>query len=117
MIGMWLIVWIEMSVCVRKIIRAVTILVNVETIKRRNIGWCIERQMEKFCIENYTFIWSIIKSDDSGNVGVGYVSVYQGVCIGRCIHHISTNDKGIRKFIHKDSQKCFIYYMLEDRYC
>ena len=103
MIGMRLVIRIVMFTCVSKIMGAISIHMNVEAIKGRNIIWCIERQMKKFRIENYTLIWGIIKSDDSGNFGVGLASIYQSVCVGRCIHHMSTNGKGIRKYIHKDS--------------
>lgn len=82
MIGMRLVIWIEVSPCVGKIVGAISMFMNVESVKRRNIVWCIERQMKKFCIENYTFVRGVIKSDDSGNVRVGGASVYHSVCIG-----------------------------------
>lgn len=103
MIWMRLVIRIVMSTCVSKIMGAISIHMNVEAIEGRNIIWRIERQMKKFRIENYTFIWCIIKSDDSRNVGVGLASVYQSVCIGRCIHYMLTNGKRIRKYIHIDS--------------
>lgn len=106
--GMRLIIWIIVSACVGKTMGAISMLMNMEAIKGRNVGWSIEGQMEKFRIDNDTFIWGIIKLDDSGNVGVGRASVYQSVCVGRCIRHILTNGKWIRKFIHKNPKKCFI---------
>lgn len=106
--GMRLVIWIIVSACVGKTVGAISMLMNVKAIKGRNVGWCIERQMEKFRIDNDTFIWGIIKLDDSRNVGVGWASVYQSVCVGRCIRHILTNGKWIRKFIHKNPKKCFI---------
>ena len=71
MIGMRLVIGIVVSTCVVKIMGAIAKLVNVKAVKGRNIGWCIEGQMEKFRIENDTFIGGIIKPDDSGNVRVG----------------------------------------------
>ena len=71
MIGMRLIVGIVVSTCACEIMGAISKLVNVKAVKGRNIGWCIEGQMEKFRIENDTFIGGIIKPDDSGNVRVG----------------------------------------------
>ena len=70
MIGMRLIVGIVVSACACEIMGAISKLVNVKAVKGRNIGWCIEGQMEKFRIENDTFIGGIIKPDDSGNIGV-----------------------------------------------
>ena len=42
MIGMRLIIGIVVSVCVGKTVRAISLLMNVETIEGRNVGWCIE---------------------------------------------------------------------------
>ena len=69
--GMRLVLGIIVPACVGKTMGAVSMLMNVEAIKGRNVGWCIEGQMEKFRIENDTFIGGIIKPDDSGNVRVG----------------------------------------------
>ena len=71
MIGMRLIVGIVVFACACEIMGSISKLVNVKAVKGRNIGWCIEGQMEKFRIENDTFIGGIIKPDDSGNVRVG----------------------------------------------
>lgn len=96
MIGMRLIIGIVVSACVGKTVRAISMLMNVETIEGRNIGWCIEGQMEELCIENDSFIWGVVELYDSGNFRVGGASVHQSVCIGRCIHHIPANGKRIR---------------------
>ena len=96
MIGMRLIIGIVVSACVGKTVRAISLLMNVETIEGRNIGWRMEGQMEKLCIENNSFIWGVVKLDDSGNFRVGGTSVHQSVCIGRYIHHIPANGKRIR---------------------
>ena len=71
MIGMRLIVGIVVSACACEIMGAISKLVNVKAVKGRNIGWGIEGEMEKFRIENDSFIGGIIKPDDSGNVRVG----------------------------------------------
>ena len=71
MIGVRLDFWIVVPACVGKIKGAISMLMNVEAIKGRNIVRCIEGQMKKLRIENYTFIWGFIKLNNSGNVGVG----------------------------------------------
>lgn len=109
--GMRLVLGIIVPACVGKTMGAVSMLMNVEAIKGRNVGWCIEGQMEKFRIDNDSFIWGVIKLDNSGNVGIGWASVYQSVCVGRCIRHILTNGKGIREFIHNNPKSYFIQYM------
>lgn len=106
--GMRLVIGIIVSACVGKTMGAIPMLMNVEAIKGRNVGWCIEGQMEEFRVENDSFIWGIIKFDNSGNVWVGWAPVYQSVRVGRCIHHILTNGEGIRKFIHRNP-KYFLY--------
>ena len=47
MIGMRLVVGIVVSACACEIMGAISKLVNVKAVKGRNIGWCIEGQMEK----------------------------------------------------------------------
>lgn len=108
MIGMGLVFRIIVSAGVGKIMGAISILMNVEAVKGRNIGWCIEGQMEKFRVENDALVWGIIKPDDSGDVGVGRASVYQSVCVRRRIRHILTDGKGIRKLIHKNPKSYFV---------
>ena len=71
MIGMRLIVGIVVSACACEIMGAISKLVNVKAVKGRNIGWCIEGQMEKFRNKDNSLIGGIIKPDDSGNVRVG----------------------------------------------
>lgn len=108
MIGVRLVIGIVVCACVGKIVGAISKLMNMEAIKGWNIRWGIKWQMEELRIENDPFIWGIIKPDDSGNVRVGMASVYQSVCIWRCIHHISTNGNRIREFAHKKPQDCFM---------
>ena len=79
MIGMRLIIGIVVSACVGKTVRAISLLMNVETIEGRNIGWCIEGQMEKLCIENNSYIWGVVKLDDVGDFRVGGTSVNKSV--------------------------------------
>ena len=71
MIGMRLIVGIVVSACACEIMGAISKLVNVQAVKGRNIGWCIEGQSEECRNKEDSLIWGIMKADNAGNVRVG----------------------------------------------
>ena len=107
MIGMGLVSGVVVPAGISKIIAAVSSFMNVKSIEGRDIFGCIERKMEKFCMNDDPMIGRVVKFDDTGYFRIGFISIEQGDCIWWYIHHFGAHSIRIGELIHSSPQDVF----------
>lgn len=73
-IGMWLMFGIVVRACICKIVCTVSGFMDMKSVEGRDILWCVEWQMEKFCIDNDPMIGRVVEFYHAGYLGIRLVA-------------------------------------------